>query len=68
MRASKARRTLELDIRQAIADGAFELHYQPSLHLGSNEIAGCEALLRWNHPARGMISPPSSFRSRKRPA
>ena len=53
----KARRTLELDIRQAIADGAFELHYQPVVDLGSNEIAGCEALLRWNHPARGMISP-----------
>src|SRR5450631_3437995 len=53
----KARRTLELDIRQAIADGAFELHYQPVVHLGSNEIAGCEALLRWNHPVRGMISP-----------
>src|SRR5712664_3266874 len=53
----KARRTLELDIRQAIADGAFELHYQPVVDLGSNEIAGCEALLRWNHPVRGMISP-----------
>jgi diguanylate cyclase (GGDEF)-like protein len=53
----KARRTLELDIRQAIADGAFELHYQPVVHLESNEIAGCEALLRWNHPVRGMISP-----------
>src|SRR5258705_3309014 len=53
----KARRTLELDIRQAIADRAFELHYQPVVDLGSNEIAGCEALLRWNHPVRGMISP-----------
>jgi diguanylate cyclase (GGDEF)-like protein len=53
----KARRTLELDIRQAIADDAFELHYQPVVHLGSNEIVGCEALLRWDHPARGMISP-----------
>ena len=53
----KARRTLELDIRQAIAERAFELHYQPVVDLGSNEIAGCEALLRWNHPVRGMISP-----------
>jgi diguanylate cyclase (GGDEF)-like protein len=53
----RARRTLELDIRQAIAEGAFALHYQPIVNLGSNEIVGCEALLRWNHPVRGMISP-----------
>jgi diguanylate cyclase (GGDEF)-like protein len=53
----KERRTLELDIRQAIADEAFELRYQPVLDLASNEIVGCEALLRWNHPVRGMISP-----------
>jgi diguanylate cyclase (GGDEF)-like protein len=53
----RARRTLELDIRQAIAEGAFELHYQPIVNLGSNEIVGCEALLRWNHAVRGMISP-----------
>jgi diguanylate cyclase (GGDEF)-like protein/PAS domain S-box-containing protein len=53
----KARRTLELDIRQAIADRAFELHYQPFVNLGSNEVTGCEALLRWNHPLRGRISP-----------
>jgi diguanylate cyclase (GGDEF)-like protein len=53
----RARRTLELDIRQAIAEGAFEIHYQPIVNLGSNEIVGCEALLRWNHPVRGMISP-----------
>jgi diguanylate cyclase (GGDEF)-like protein len=53
----KARRTLELDIRQALVDGAFEIHYQPVVNLRSNEIVGCEALLRWRHPARGMISP-----------
>jgi diguanylate cyclase (GGDEF)-like protein len=53
----KARRTLELDIRQAIVDHAFEIHYQPVVDLKSNEIAGCEALLRWRHPVRGMISP-----------
>jgi diguanylate cyclase (GGDEF)-like protein/PAS domain S-box-containing protein len=53
----KARRTLELDMRQAIADGAFEIHYQPVVNLRSNEVVGCEALLRWRHPARGMISP-----------
>jgi diguanylate cyclase (GGDEF)-like protein len=53
----KARRTLELDMRQAITDEAFELRYQPVVDLTSNEIVGCEALLRWHHPVRGMISP-----------
>jgi diguanylate cyclase (GGDEF)-like protein len=53
----KARRTLELDIRHAIAEGGFELHYQPVINSETGGIAGCEALLRWNHPVRGMISP-----------
>jgi diguanylate cyclase (GGDEF)-like protein len=53
----KSRRTLELDIRQAIATGGFELQYQPIVNFMNNEIVGCEALLRWNHPVRGMISP-----------
>jgi len=56
----KARRALELDIRQALADDGFELHYQPVVDLKSEEIAGCEALLRWCHPDRGMI-PPAEF-------
>jgi diguanylate cyclase (GGDEF)-like protein len=53
----KALRTLELDLRQAIADGGFEIHYQPLLSLADNRVTGCEALLRWRHPRRGMISP-----------
>ena len=53
----KARRTLELDLRQAIAEGGFELNYQPLVSLHDNNVTGCEALLRWRHPARGMISP-----------
>ncbi len=53
----KARRAHELDLRQTIDDRAFELHYQPVVNLHNNEIVGCEALLRWRHPARGMISP-----------
>jgi diguanylate cyclase (GGDEF)-like protein len=53
----KARRLLELDLRKALADGEFELHYQPLFHLARNEITGCEALLRWHHPQRGVISP-----------
>ena len=53
----KARRTLELDLRQAIMDGGFELYYQPVINLRDNSVSGCEALLRWRHPERGMISP-----------
>jgi EAL domain-containing protein (putative c-di-GMP-specific phosphodiesterase class I) len=48
---------MELDLRQAIKDGALELHYQPSVNLRDNKVSGFEALLRWHHPARGMISP-----------
>ena len=53
----RARRILEIDLRQAILDGGFEVYYQPCLGLQNNEITGCEALLRWRHPQRGMISP-----------
>ena len=53
----RALRTLEHDLRQAIADGGFEIAYQPLVNLGDNRVTGCEALLRWRHPVRGMISP-----------
>lgn len=53
----KARRNLELDLRKGLELGQFELHYQPLLNLKTNEISGFEALLRWQHPERGMISP-----------
>ena len=56
----KARRKLEMDLRQAITDGALEVYYQPCISLQDNEITGCEALLRWHHPERGMI-PPAEF-------
>jgi diguanylate cyclase (GGDEF)-like protein len=56
----KARRVLEMDLRQAIAEGGLEVHYQPVLNLRDDNITGCEALLRWRHPERGMI-PPSEF-------
>jgi predicted signal transduction protein with EAL and GGDEF domain len=51
------RRELERDMRTAIVAGGFELHYQPIVDLRSNQITGCEALLRWRHPVRGMVSP-----------
>jgi diguanylate cyclase (GGDEF)-like protein len=53
----KARRRLEVDLRQAIADGALEVYYQPCVSLHDNGITGCEALLRWRHSERGMVSP-----------
>jgi diguanylate cyclase (GGDEF)-like protein/PAS domain S-box-containing protein len=53
----KARRVLEMDLRQAIADEALEVYYQPSVSLQGNRINGCEALVRWRHAERGMISP-----------
>jgi EAL domain-containing protein (putative c-di-GMP-specific phosphodiesterase class I) len=40
-----------------MADGGFELHYQPLVNLRSGEVSACEALLRFRHPERGMISP-----------
>ena len=53
----KARRILEMDLRQAIADEALEVYYQPCVSLQDNRINGCEALVRWRHAERGMISP-----------
>jgi diguanylate cyclase (GGDEF)-like protein len=58
----KARRTLELDLRRATDDGSFaesgfEVFYQPIVDLRDDTVTGCEALLRWRHPVRGMISP-----------
>jgi diguanylate cyclase (GGDEF)-like protein/PAS domain S-box-containing protein len=58
----KARRMLELDLRHAAGDsgftaGGFEVYYQPLLNLRNDDVVGCEALLRWRHPERGMISP-----------
>jgi len=52
-----ARRELEHDLRLALANGELEVNYQPVVNLESNEISGLEALLRWHHPTRGMISP-----------
>jgi diguanylate cyclase (GGDEF)-like protein len=53
----RARRALELDLRQALVEGQFEIEYQPIVDLRSGGVSGCEALLRWRHPERGMVSP-----------
>ncbi|ULL01080.1 EAL domain-containing protein [Bradyrhizobium sp. I71] len=55
--SAKARLSMELDLRQALVNGGFEIHYQPLVDLRTNEVSGCEALLRWRHPERGMVSP-----------
>jgi len=56
-RRARARRSLELELRQAISDGSLEPHYQPVVNIEDGQISCCEALLRWRHPERGMISP-----------
>jgi len=53
----EARRVLELDLRKALSNEEFELFYQPLINLKSGKITTCEALLRWNHPSRGTVSP-----------
>jgi diguanylate cyclase (GGDEF)-like protein len=57
---ARARLTLEADLRQAIERGDLRLHYQPQVDVASGRITGLEALVRWEHPERGMI-PPADF-------
>ena len=51
------RNALELDLRNALLGNEFELRYQPFLDLDSGKITGFETLIRWNHPARGLVMP-----------
>jgi predicted signal transduction protein with EAL and GGDEF domain len=51
------RRSLELDLRDAIVRNEFELYYQPLVNVASGNVTGFEALLRWHHPVRGLVSP-----------
>jgi diguanylate cyclase (GGDEF)-like protein/PAS domain S-box-containing protein len=53
----QTRRTMEQDLRKALPAGEFELYYQPVVNLQTGAISGLEALIRWNHPQRGLISP-----------
>jgi diguanylate cyclase (GGDEF)-like protein len=54
---AQQRRQLESDVRTALEQGDFELHYQPLFDLEQNRICSFEALLRWEHPERGWVSP-----------
>jgi diguanylate cyclase (GGDEF)-like protein len=53
----EARRLLEEEIGRAAKLGEFELHYQPQVRLADGALVGAEALLRWRHPARGLLTP-----------
>jgi diguanylate cyclase len=61
MRAgARARRTAEHELRVALQEGQLVLHYQPIVELASGSIVGVEALVRWEHPERGLL-PPRDF-------
>jgi diguanylate cyclase (GGDEF)-like protein len=53
----QVRRRMEIDLRRAINLGEFEVYYQPLITIATERISGFEALLRWHHPERGMVSP-----------
>ncbi len=54
---AKSRLLVEQDLRQSIENGELELYYQPQIDLRTGRIIGVEALVRWNHPSRGLILP-----------
>ena len=56
-RVAAAQVEMQRDLRHAVERGELELYFQPKLLAKSGELAGVEALLRWNHPSRGMVSP-----------
>src|SRR5690606_38762798 len=57
MQRAKERLSLEAEMRRALERGEFRVYYQPQLHLGRCEVTGLEALVRWEHPERGLIAP-----------
>ena len=54
------RMDMERDLSTALVDGQFELYYQPQIRTATGEVIGVEALVRWNHPTRGLV-PPMKF-------
>ncbi|RSX97467.1 EAL domain-containing protein, partial [Sphingomonas koreensis] len=54
---AEERRKMENDLRDAVANGGLELYYQPVVQTATEKITGFEALLRWNHPQHGFVSP-----------
>jgi diguanylate cyclase (GGDEF)-like protein/PAS domain S-box-containing protein len=56
-RRIKLRRVMELDLRHALSNGEFRLFYQPIVNVQTGEVTSLEALIRWQHPVRGLIAP-----------
>ncbi|MGE0283793.1 MAG: putative bifunctional diguanylate cyclase/phosphodiesterase, partial [Rhizobiaceae bacterium] len=54
---AEERRQLEHDLREALVSGGLEMYYQPVVHTTTEKITGFEALMRWNHPEQGLLSP-----------
>ena len=52
-----ARLTLEGELREALVDNQFRVHYQPRVDMARGDIVGAEALIRWQHPVRGLLAP-----------
>jgi len=57
LQAVQNRRSIEMDLRAALKQDEFELHYQPLFDIATRTLIGYEALIRWNHPTKGMIMP-----------
>jgi diguanylate cyclase (GGDEF)-like protein len=54
---ARRRSGLRNELARALAEDQFTLHYQPHVHTATGEVSGCEALIRWNHPERGLLAP-----------
>jgi diguanylate cyclase (GGDEF)-like protein len=55
--SAQHRRVLELELREALVLGQFEVYYQPQINLNTGRVSGAEALIRWRHPERGIVGP-----------
>ncbi|MGB3627442.1 MAG: EAL domain-containing protein [Henriciella sp.] len=54
---AQARRTIEIDLNHAVENSELKLYFQPQISAASGEIVGCETLIRWEHPTRGLLGP-----------
>jgi predicted signal transduction protein with EAL and GGDEF domain len=66
--AAQKRLSLRVDLERAVERGEFFMVYQPIVDLAGHDMPALEALVRWRHPSRGVVSPPSSSHLPRRPA